>query len=256
MDSSSQNPHDIMETPAPFNLNHAIEGWREKLVHSPVFRDGNLDELESHLSDSIEDLQSRGLTEEEAFMVAIKRLGTADALAAEFKKINPHAIWFERLVWMLIGLQAWELVLRCIQAVANGAVLFAISEGGFDFAAHGVALPTVFFASANLLAVAGSLALCWWLLTSKRPRVSLQIARLGRSQPAFAMTCLGAVLISLLVLAGSQMVPGLFFMNLHHQPHVAQSWSYGRSYAEFIRVAVFVVAALCLLRKRHQLRRA
>src|SRR5690349_14090776 len=48
-----RNLDEIMENPTSFDLNRAVQQWRETLAQSPAFRGENLNELESHLSDSI-----------------------------------------------------------------------------------------------------------------------------------------------------------------------------------------------------------
>ncbi|HXT11196.1 MAG TPA: permease prefix domain 1-containing protein [Candidatus Angelobacter sp.] len=58
-----------------FDLNRAIQTWRDNLANSPAFRRENLNELESHLRDSIAALQTRGLSAEEGFLIATRRLG-------------------------------------------------------------------------------------------------------------------------------------------------------------------------------------
>ena len=44
------------------------------------------DELESHLREQIADLEAAGLAEDEAFLIAVKRLGQVDQLTAEFAR--------------------------------------------------------------------------------------------------------------------------------------------------------------------------
>ena len=92
-----------METTAQFDLNQAIQRWREKLASSPALRSGDADELEAHLRDSITVLQEKGLTAHEAFWVATSRLGTQESLDAEFEKVNVEQVWLHRLLWMLTG---------------------------------------------------------------------------------------------------------------------------------------------------------
>ncbi|HXS68633.1 MAG TPA: hypothetical protein VN761_07290 [Candidatus Polarisedimenticolia bacterium] len=110
-----------MENQTTFDLNHAIQRWRENLAQSPVFERENLNELESHLRDSITTLQSRGLSAEEAFMVATKRIGKSDALEKEFGKVNGRAVWLDRLLWILLGFQAWSLISN-LSRLATGVV--------------------------------------------------------------------------------------------------------------------------------------
>ena len=98
-----------METATPFDLNQEIQRWRETLGQSPAFRSENLYELETHLRDSIAVLQRQGLSAEESFLVAVKRLGKTGSLEAEFAKQNAQSIWLDRALWMLIGAQIWSL---------------------------------------------------------------------------------------------------------------------------------------------------
>src|SRR5262245_32422297 len=102
-----------MQSKNSFDLSHSIQQWRENLGQSLAFRNENLNELESHLRDSAAGLQSQGLSEEEAFLVATRRLGPTDALGNEFGKVNVAAVWRARALWMLAGMLsmtvAWDL---------------------------------------------------------------------------------------------------------------------------------------------------
>ena len=82
-----------MENPTPFDLNHAIQRWRDGLSQSPHFRREDLAELEAHARDSVATLQAKGLTGEEAFWVATRRLGSPLGLEPEFAKINRGEVW-------------------------------------------------------------------------------------------------------------------------------------------------------------------
>jgi len=82
-----------MATSIQFDLNAAFRNWREKLRQSSHFRTENLDELESHLRDSVSVLQSKGLTADEAFMIGTRRVGSADALEDQFAAENGARGW-------------------------------------------------------------------------------------------------------------------------------------------------------------------
>jgi len=92
-------------TKASFDLNHAIQEWRARLGESPAFRRENLEELETHLRDSIANLAQRGLAEDEAFIIATRRVGGEAVLGKEFAKINSRDLWLNRALWMLVGIQ-------------------------------------------------------------------------------------------------------------------------------------------------------
>jgi hypothetical protein len=92
-----------MENQTSFDLNGAIQRWRGELSKSASFRADDLEELESHLRDSESSLRAQGLTAEEAFLIAVRRTGSGDVLAAEFATINGSSVWLDRLLWMTTG---------------------------------------------------------------------------------------------------------------------------------------------------------
>jgi hypothetical protein len=98
-----------METTTAFDLNRAIQGWRESFAQSPAFERDHVDEMETHLRDSIASLQSRGLSEAEAFQIATQRLGGAEQLHGEFAKTNASTVWRQRAFWMLAGMLFWTV---------------------------------------------------------------------------------------------------------------------------------------------------
>ena len=59
-----------------FNLNEKIIKWRSNLAQSETLAVSDLDELENHLREEIEQLTTLKLSDEEAFLVASHRLGS------------------------------------------------------------------------------------------------------------------------------------------------------------------------------------
>ena len=80
-----------------FELEHEIDEWKNRFAQLDSVRGPDVEELEVHLRDSIVELASKGLTEEEAFCVAARRLGAATAVGREFEKINPGYAWTRRV---------------------------------------------------------------------------------------------------------------------------------------------------------------
>ncbi len=87
-----------------FDLNEAIARWRTNLAAGGACGKSDLDELEAHLREEIENLTALKLSEEESFLVAKHRLGQPASLAREFAKINRLAVWSHRLLWVALGL--------------------------------------------------------------------------------------------------------------------------------------------------------
>ena len=108
-----------METRTPFDLNHAIQQWRADLAQSAAFRGENLDELETHLRDSVAAWQARDLSAEEAFYIAAKRVGSGAVLVKEFGKVNVTNIWVERCLWALIAMQTWTVIQTVFVAIGT-----------------------------------------------------------------------------------------------------------------------------------------
>jgi hypothetical protein len=128
----SQFTLSIMENQTCFNLNEAITRWREELAAQPGVSAEQIRELESHLLDSLADLQRRGLTEEESFVVASRRLGGAKDIAAEIVKADPSIIWKERMFWLVAGLIVVQVWFRIAMLPMN-AVLNLLSLNRVDF---------------------------------------------------------------------------------------------------------------------------
>jgi hypothetical protein len=69
-----------------FNLENSITAWRQQLITGGIKTPAVLDELESHLRDSVEQQLRSGVTAQQAFDAATQRIGQAFALGHEFAK--------------------------------------------------------------------------------------------------------------------------------------------------------------------------
>jgi hypothetical protein len=188
-----------MENPNSFDLNCAIQDWRENLAQSPAFRRENLDELETHLRDSVVPLQDRGLSAEEAFMVATKRIGNESLLTNEFGKMNLKVVWLDRILWGLIAIQVWNWVGIFSATLASNFVLSNFSRFSYDLGVHGVAIPVGLLTLANLLGFVGSLGLGWWLIRRFRQALRLGVKAALRTRGTFVLTVAVIFLLCLVV---------------------------------------------------------
>lgn len=165
-----------METTTSFDLNKLIQLWRENLASSPAFRSENLDELESHLRDSMAALQTSGLSEEESFIVAEKRIGKGGKLEREFAKVNASTVWLDRAVWMLIGILVWQAAASLTNSIAWSALTMGWSAVGHGsnqgVPVAGFELAPLFLAvSTKIAAIAWSVAFCWLLIVRLGPKM-------------------------------------------------------------------------------------
>ena len=117
----------------PFDLNEAIEAWRRELADAGDLRASDIAELETHLRDGFAELRAGGLSEDESFLIARRRLG-GEELVEEFAKVNPNAIWAERGKWMLLGVLGFEVfwsALNIICALVQMVVVrFVVGPAG------------------------------------------------------------------------------------------------------------------------------
>jgi len=86
------------------DVNTYIEQWKQNLGKTDSYNMDNIEELESHLRDSMEHLTAQGLSEEEAFLIAHNRLGDTSMLTKEFGKENIFLVCGQRVLWMLLGI--------------------------------------------------------------------------------------------------------------------------------------------------------
>lgn len=88
---------------SPFNLKESVDNYVNSIKNQGSTTSSDDAELKSHLYDAIDSLVGLGLAEEEAFIIARKRLGDEETLAQEYSKVNPSVRM--NLIWsyLLLG---------------------------------------------------------------------------------------------------------------------------------------------------------
>jgi hypothetical protein len=79
------------------SLEEGIAEWRSYVRRRQAIHSVDADELEDHLRSQAGALVAAGLTEDEAFLIAVKRIGELDALSREFAREHSERLW-KRLV--------------------------------------------------------------------------------------------------------------------------------------------------------------
>ncbi|HWO60827.1 MAG TPA: permease prefix domain 1-containing protein [Umezawaea sp.] len=74
-------------------LEAQFEQWRHYVQRRRELRQADADELEDHLRGSVDELVSVGLHADEAFLVAVKRMGSLDDLSREFAREHSERLW-------------------------------------------------------------------------------------------------------------------------------------------------------------------
>jgi len=125
-------------------LEERIGEWRQFLLSRQAVRSVDVDELEDHLRSQVEALGEAGLDEDEAFLVAVKRIGDLDSVSREFAREYSERLWKQLVVSP--GADAASLTARRDTVVAVGLAiaaavalkvpeLFGVSMSGGDASA-------------------------------------------------------------------------------------------------------------------------
>ena len=78
-------------------MEERIGEWRSYVRRRQAIDGMDVDELEDHLRTQVAELKEAGLDEEEAFLIAVKRLGDLDSLSREYAREYSERLW-KRLV--------------------------------------------------------------------------------------------------------------------------------------------------------------
>src|SRR3982751_3072440 len=79
--------------PKSASLEEQIDRWRSSLRHRQAIHSVDVAELEDHLREQVAALIDAGLAADEAFLVAVKRMGGIDALSREFAREHSDRLW-------------------------------------------------------------------------------------------------------------------------------------------------------------------
>jgi len=74
-------------------LDTRIGEWRAAILRGRAVDEADADELEGHLREQIADLEKAGLSGDEAFLIAVGRLGKVDLVTAEFAREHSDRLW-------------------------------------------------------------------------------------------------------------------------------------------------------------------
>jgi hypothetical protein len=130
-----------------FQLEEEMLKWQQRFAEAETLRTTDLAELEMHLRDSISSLIVTGLSEEEAFLIAVHRVGEPRRLEQEFGKVNGSHIWSQRVFWMIAGFLLFNVCQLVFDSVAWLSASMAAVAGG-----NGMAIG---------YATSGAIIICW-----------------------------------------------------------------------------------------------
>ena len=121
------------------DLEAQIDQWRGFVARRPAMTTDDIVEMEDHLRNQIADLAEGGLAEDEAFLVAVKRMGNLDDVSREFAREHSERLW-RQLVLIpepgagVVGSRWRDLGLVIGVALLAGVVLKILIESLDEFA--------------------------------------------------------------------------------------------------------------------------
>jgi hypothetical protein len=83
----------MLATENTVSLEEQIDRWRSYLNRRQAIHSVDVAELEDHLREQIGALTRAGLASDEAFLIAVKRMGDLDALSREFAREHSDRLW-------------------------------------------------------------------------------------------------------------------------------------------------------------------
>lgn len=88
----------MSESGEAVSLEEQIDQWRSYLRRRQAIHSVDVAELEDHLREQVAGLGDAGLAADEAFLVAVKRMGDLDALSREFAREHSERLWKQLVV--------------------------------------------------------------------------------------------------------------------------------------------------------------
>jgi hypothetical protein len=119
---------------APNTLEEQIDQWRSYLRRRQAIHSVDVAELEDHLREQVSNLVDAGLAVDEAFLVAVKRMGDLDTLSREFAREHSDRLWKQLVIPNTAGIPGGPGTRR------DGIVAFGLAV----MAAILIKLPTLF----------------------------------------------------------------------------------------------------------------
>ena len=239
----SRNLGQVMGAQVVSQLEELLRTWKEDLLHHESVRPLDAAELELHVRDSVAQLSEKGLSDEEAFWVATKRLGYSAALGREFSKVNGGYVWTQRVFWMLAGFLLVHLWGMLASGIASLAQALAAASGG-----NGPVLSCVWVGLTVLSWIA---ILCWLGQLAGKGHAETLARWSSRVSPSIALLAYVMIfaMASLLRIAGRAAVARLTPVQTYGEVVLVSAYT-SMALAVLVPLAVFLL--MLSLRRRMQ----
>jgi len=215
-------------------LERQFAQWRHYLQGRRELQPADADELEDHLRGSVDGLIAAGLSADEAFLVAVKRMGSLDELSREFAREHSERLWKQLVLTSETGSPAAgpraRQELRVMVACAAGAaVSIKVPElFGLRLTEDG----SFYGPNVGLFALPWLAAFLAWRRQARRPLIWMLVALFAVGAVAanvyrLAETSQSVVISSIHLPIALWLVVGLAY--------VADDWRSSRRRMDFIR---------------------
>lgn len=117
-----------------FRLDHEVSKWCSDLTRHGHVSGSQLEEIKDHLYNEIEKQQALGVSEEEAFRRAIRKLGTIDELSHEYAENQRIGHVLSLIANVPYGAQMlgiYLIALACLMSYSTASAYFAYYSGQF-----------------------------------------------------------------------------------------------------------------------------
>lgn len=122
-----------MESTNSFHLSKAIETWLMDLRFQGNLLEDDIKELHSHLLDEIDCLIKKGLSDEESYWIAQKRMGNIKILGEEFQKIQPNHHHYKGFLIVIVSSIITLIISDLIDVFSQVANLFFLLNSKSQF---------------------------------------------------------------------------------------------------------------------------
>jgi len=152
--------------------------WRQYVLRRKELQPVDADELEDHLRGSVDELVAVGLSPDEAFLVAVKRMGSLDELSREFAREHSERLWKQLVLTADSSSEAADTRSRrdlwAMVACAAGAVVSVKVPAlfGLSFEDDG----SFYARNFTLFALPWLAAFLAWRRNARRPVIAVLVA--------------------------------------------------------------------------------
>jgi hypothetical protein len=215
-------------------LEAQFEQWRHFVLRRRELQPSDADELEDHLRGSVDGLVAAGLSADEAFLVAVKRMGSLDALSREFAREHSERLWKQLVLTggsdsPVADTRSRRDLWAMVVCAAGAAVSVKVPElFGLRFEDDG----SFYARNFTLFALPWLAAFLAWRRQARRPLIGILVALFALGAVAANVYPLAAqskslVLTSIHLPIALWLVAGLAY--------VANDWRSSRRRMDFIR---------------------